>query len=282
MKYIISLPIYNALPKSLTIFFNGENNLLHCVLKTTTILLITVLQAAQPVTAVEKLLVYAAASTGNAISEIIDHYNKATPSVQIKASFASSSTLAKQIEAGAPVHIYISANPKWMDFLQENNLINNKSRLNLLSNKLVMVTPLGKGFAMEMHKYFDLAGKLKGKLCLGDPDHVPAGIYAKQALTSMGWWDKVKPSVVATKDVRAVLALVERGECATGIVYSTDASSSKKIELLAELPANSHNPVVYPVATLVSAPNSAHVFLNFLGTSQARAIFEKHGFDTNP
>jgi molybdate transport system substrate-binding protein len=266
----------------LTIFFNGENNMQHCVLKTTTILLITVLQAAQPVTAVEKLLVYAAASTSNAISEIIDHYNEVTSSIQVKASFASSSTLAKQIEAGAPVHIYISANPTWMDFLQERNLIISESRLNLLSNKLVLVTPLGKGFAVEMQKDFDLAGELKGKLCLGDPGHVPAGIYAKQALTSLGWWDKVKPSVVGTKDVRATLALVERGECAAGIIYSTDASSSKKIELLDELPADSHNPVVYPVATLVSAPDSAQVFLNFLSTSQAKAIFEKHGFNTYP
>ncbi len=243
--------------------------------------LLTLFLVTQPAMAVEKLLVYAAASTSNAISEIIEQYNQQNPDIQIKVSFASSSTLAKQIEAGAPAHLYISANPKWMDYLQERKLIIDKSRLNLLSNKIVMVTPLGKGFEVEMNKDFDLAEILTSKLCLGDPDHVPVGIYAKQALVSLDWWSKVKSSVVGTKDVRAALTLVERGECAAGIVYSTDASASKKIELIAEFPAESHSPIVYPIATLVSAPDSSQIFLNYLGTLEVKAIFKKYGFNTH-
>jgi molybdate transport system substrate-binding protein len=242
--------------------------------------LITLLLLAQPAAAVDKLLVYAAASTSNAVTEIIEQYNQENPEVQVKVSFASSSTLAKQIEAGAPAHLFISANPKWMDYLQEQKLIINESRLNLLSNKIVIVAPLGKGFKVEMNEDFDLAENLKGKLCLGDPDHVPAGIYAKQALVSLDWWDKVKTSVVGTKDVRAAVTFIERGECLAGIVYATDASASQKIDLIAEFPADSHDPIVYPVATLASAPALADTFLNYLNTSHIKSIFKKYGFTT--
>lgn len=250
-------------------FFNLKPNL---------VCLITLLLIAQSTFSAEKIVVYAAASTSNAISDIIDLYNKQTPDIQVKVSFASSSMLAKQIEAGAPAHIYISASSKWMDYLQEQQLIINESRLNILSNKLVLIAPKGRGFDIEIKKNRGLAEKLDGKLCLGDPSHVPAGIYAKQALTSLGWWDMIKPSVVGTKDVRAALTLVERGECATGIVYSTDASASTKIDLIAEFPADNHNPIIYPVASLVSAPDSARTFLNYLSTPQVKSIFEKYGF----
>lgn len=242
--------------------------------------LITLLLTSQPTFAVEKILIYAAASTSNAVSEIIEQYNKQNPTIQAKVSFASSSMLAKQIEAGAPAHIYISANPKWMDYLQEQQLIINESRLNILSNKLVLIVPKGKYFDIAMDKKTGLAEKLDGKLCLGDTSHVPAGLYAKQALTSLGWWDMIKPSLVGTKDVRAALTLVERGECVAGIVYSTDANASTKIDLITEFPADSHNPIVYPVAVLVSAPDSAHIFLNYLSTPQVKTIFKKYGFTT--
>lgn len=235
---------------------------------------------AQPVAAVEKLLVYAAASTSHAITEIIEHYNEQNPEIQVKVSFASSSTLAKQIEAGAPAHIYISANPAWMDYLQQRKLIINKSRLNLLSNKIVLISPKKQPFQVKMNKDFDFAKKLNGKLCLGDPDHVPVGVYAKQALVSLAWWDNIKSSVVGAKDVRAALVFIERGECVAGIVYATDASSSRKIELIAEFPADSYSPIVYPVAALFSAPVSAHSFLNYLSTPKVKSIFNKYGFST--
>lgn len=261
-------------------FKMDKNTLKFCNLKPVLAYLMVFFLVVQPVAAVENILVYAAASTSNAVTEIIEQYNQQNPEVQVKVSFASSSTLAKQIEAGAPAHLYIAANPKWMDYLQERKLISAASRLDLLSNKIVMVAPLGKDFKVAMIKEFDLAGNLKGKLCLGDPDHVPVGIYARQALVSLEWWDKIKASVVGTKDVRAAVAFVERGECVAGIVYSTDASSSKKIDVIAEFPAASHNPIIYPVAILASAPASADTFLNYLSTPQTKTIFKKYGFTT--
>ncbi len=233
----------------------------------------------QPVFSAEKLLVYAAASTSQALTKIIDQYHQQNPDIQVKVSFASSSTLAKQIEAGAPAHLYISANPTWMDFLQKQGLIINKSRLNLLSNKIVLISPKDQHFNVEMRKYFNLTTPLKGKLCMGDPAHVPAGIYAKQALVSLGWWDNIKSSIVGTKDVRAALTFVERGECAAGIVYLTDARSSTKVSVLAEFPANTHKAVVYPAARLTSSPNSAAAFLTYLSSPPARIVFKQYGFE---
>ncbi|MCF6204142.1 MAG: molybdate ABC transporter substrate-binding protein [Methylococcaceae bacterium] len=233
-----------------------------------------------PVTAAEKVLVYAAASTSNAVSEIIKQYNQVSPDSKVKASFASSSTLAKQIEAGAPAHVFISASPGWMDYLQERNLIVKQSRKNILSNTIVLITPKGKPISVEMNKTYNFSTHLEGKLCIGDPSHVPVGIYAKQALESMGWWKEVKPYIVGTKDVRAALAFVELAECNAGIVYSTDANKSKKVELAAEFPADSHNPIVYPVAKLASANESTDSFITYLSSPQALAIFKKYGFNT--
>lgn len=234
----------------------------------------------QSVTAVEKVLLYAAASTSSAMTEIINQFNQSTAEIKVKVSFASSSTLAKQIDAGAPAHIYISANPKWMDYLQQRKLIVNNSRQNLLKNKIVLVATKGKPLRVEMNKNFNLANVLDGKLCLGDPRHVPAGIYAKQALTTLGWWQQIKHNIVGTKDVRAALAFTEQAECSAAIVYSTDAKSSKKTRLIAEFPENSHSPVVYPAALLGLATTSASTFLKYLTSPQAIAIFDKYGFNT--
>lgn len=226
----------------------------------------------------DKVLVYAAASTTNAVNEAIKSYHLKHPETQIKVSFASSSTLAKQIEMGAPAHIYISANPTWMDYLQKKDFIKNKSRTNLLSNQLVLISPKGKRFEVEMTAGFNFSEKIKGKICLGDPDHVPVGIYAKQAMVSLGWWEQIKTQVVGNKDVRAALVLVELGECAAGIVYSTDTKVSDKIDLIARFPAENHAPIVYPIAALNTASKSALDFLNYLKSPEASSLFNKHGF----
>lgn len=236
------------------------------------------LLCSQPAVAVENILLYAAASTSNAMTEITDLFNKETPDIKVKVSYASSSTLAKQIEAGAPAHIYISANPKWMDYLQQRKLIINESRQDLLYNKIVLIAPLESLMTVDMNNKDDFSENLKGKLCLGDPSHVPAGIYAKQALVSKGWWDKVKTKVVGMMDVRAALVFVERGECDAGIVYATDANASKKIKILAEFSMDTHQPIIYPISELVSASNSANVFLKYLSSSKAQSIFKKYGF----
>jgi len=232
-------------------------------------------------TATERVLIYAAASTSSAITEIINQFNKATPTINVKASFASSSTLAKQIEAGAPAHIFISASPDWMDYLQARQLISLQSRNNLLRNKIVLVTPKSNNLTVEMNNNFNFSKKIEGKLCLGDTSHVPSGIYAKQALISLAWWDKVKSKIVGSKDARAALALIERGECTAGIVYFTDIQTSTKIKLIAEFPENTHKPVVYPVAAILPASTSANIFINYLSSPQASKIFNSYGFSTN-
>ncbi len=244
------------------------------------IISIFTLLLSQPVSAAEKILIYAAASTSHAISEITRQFNQSNHAVQAKVSFASSSTLAKQISAGAPADIYISANPKWMDFLQQQQLILPATRRDLLSNTIVLIAPKGQGFELEMNQNFDLANKLQGKLCLGDPDHVPAGMYAKQAFQSLSSWQALRPQVVATKDVRAALTLVERGECAAGVVYATDARSSEKIERLGIFPQRSYSPVIYPAAAVKPANKAAEVFLSYLDSAQAQTIFNKYGFNT--
>jgi molybdate transport system substrate-binding protein len=232
------------------------------------------------VAAAEKVLLYAAASTSSAITEIISQFQQVSPEIKVQVSFASSSTLAKQIEAGAPAQLYMSANPEWMDYLQARGVIINASRQNLLSNKIVLITPKGMSMVVEMNKEFDFAGKLQGKLCLGDPAHVPAGIYAKQALIALGWWQQLKFNVVGTKDVRAALAFVERGECAAGIVYASDADISKQVELIAEFPSDRHRSIVYPVAMVVPATEAAGTFLNYLSSPAAMVIFKKYGFSS--
>lgn len=246
----------------------------------TFLLTLTFFLFSHSISATEKVLIYAAASTSKAVSEIIERFNENSTESKAKASFASSSTLAKQIEAGAPAQIFISANPKWMDYLQERDLIVNQSRKDLLSNKIVLITPKEKPIAVEMDKSYNFSKQLTGKICLGDPSHVPAGIYAKQALESMGWWDNVKPHIVGTKDVRAALTFVELAECSAGIVYSTDANESNKVQVVAEFPVNSHRPIVYPIAKLASANESADSFFNFISSPQALAIFKKYGFTT--
>ncbi len=247
-------------------------------LNTTKIVCVIFMLLVEPVSAAERVLLYAAASTSMAVNAVIKQFKQISPGIKVKVSFASSSTLAKQIEAGAPADLYISANPKWMDYLQARDLLVNASRQDLLSNKIVLIAPRGQPLTVQMTKGFDFASQLTGRLCMGEPSHVPVGMYAKQALLSLGWWRQLKPSVVGTRDVRAALTFVERGECAAGIVYATDANSSQKVELIAEFPASSHSPIVYPVAALVANNKAADTFLQYLSSAQAATTFKKYGF----
>ena len=227
----------------------------------------------------DKLTFFAAASTTNAVTDICNLFaekkmGKVTP------SFASSSTLAKQIDQGAPADIYLSANPKWMNFLEKNKMIEPETRRDLLGNRIVFIAPLKSGQQITITQGFDLSGILgEEKLAMGDPDHVPAGIYGKQALTTLGVWDKVAPKVARSKDVRAALALVERGETPLGIVYSTDAAISKKVKVVAVFPKDSHPLITYPVAIVAGKERPVvRRFYQFLVTSEAIEIFKKYGF----
>jgi len=232
----------------------------------------------QTVAAEEKVVLYAASSTGSAIRDVVAQFQRIVPDIKVKVSFAASSTLAKQIEAGAPAQLYVAANPAWMDYLQVRGLIDAATRQNLLSNRLVLIAPNGSDIKVKMQSSFDFAGRLQGRLCLGEPAHVPAGIYAKQALQALGWWPSLQSNIVAAKDVRAALVFVARGECAAGVVYASDAGASKQVSLLAEFPVGSHSAIIYPVAAIAPASEAAIRLLNYLRSPQAAAIFRKYGF----
>ena len=225
----------------------------------------------------QKITVFAAASLTNALSEISSEYAK-EKSPKIQNSFSASSALAKQIENGAPADIFISADSKWMDYLQDKKRINIQSRTNLLSNRLVLIAPRGHGFKAQIDKSSSLANAFTGKLCTGETQSVPVGIYAKQSLTTLGWWDEIKSRVVGTQDVRAALNFVGRGECAAGIVYETDAKLSDKVEIVAIFPDDSHEPIVYPLALVEGAQPDAKSYVDYLASDKAKSIFIKFGF----
>lgn len=222
--------------------------------------------------------VFAAASLTNALNDIGAQWGKAghaAPSL----AYAASSALAKQIEAGAPADVFVSADLTWMDYLDARGKIIAGSRTQLLGNTLVLIVPKGRGFPVEMLKSFDLPNAFKGKLCTGEPGVVPVGIYAKQALEALGWWPALQSRIVGTDDVRTALAFVERGECPAGIVYATDAAISSKVEVLASFPADSHKPIVYPFALVKGARAEAAGFLDYVKSSpDAAAVFQKYGF----
>lgn len=226
------------------------------------------------------ITVFAAASLTDALGEIGKAYEAAGKG-KIVASFASSSDLARQIEHGAPAEIFISADQQWADYLDQRGLIEKDSRLNLLSNDLVLVAPAGSKVSLAIGPNFPLAQALgENRLAVGDPDHVPAGIYAHQALETLGVWSSVENKLARAGSVRAALAFVERGECPLGIVYRSDALSDSKVRVVGTFPASSHPPVTYPAA-LVAGHHSraAAEFLHSLLTPEAAAIFKKYGFD---
>lgn len=234
-----------------------------------------------PALASERISVYAAASLTNVLGDIVSRYETMSGGT-VKTSFASSSTLAKQIEAGAPADIYVSADRQWMDYLQARHKIDKRTRRDLLGNTLVLIAPAGRTQEVRLEKGFDLAAAFSGRLCTGDTRSVPVGIYAREALTRLGMWQGVEPRLVATDDVRTALAFVARGECPLGIVYATDARSTDKVMVVADFPAGSHPPVVYPVALVAGASPAAREFLNYLASADARAIFIRHGFAVLP
>ncbi|MBU2549643.1 MAG: molybdate ABC transporter substrate-binding protein [Proteobacteria bacterium] len=233
-----------------------------------------------PARAEDEVLVFAAASTTNAITEVCRIFNRKGQGTA-KASFASSSTLAKQIENGAPARVYISANVKWMDYLQERGLIETRTRRDLWGNRVVLIAPADSDTPrMDVGPDLPLTGLLHGgRLAMGDPDHVPAGIYAKQALVSLGLWERVEPHLARAKDVRAALALVERGECPLGLVYATDAAISKKVRVIGLVPESAHPPIIYPAAILEGqARGAVSAFFELLRSPESRTVFEKYGF----
>jgi molybdate transport system substrate-binding protein len=228
-----------------------------------------------------EVLVFAAASQRNALDAVIAAYEK-TGKDKVKAAYQSSSTLARQIEQGAPADIFISANPKWMTYLEDNKLIDGATRIGMFGNGLVLVTARSsKADEVDLAKGFDLAGLIgDGKLAVGDPDHVPAGIYAKQAMQALGLWESMQTKLARADNVRSALALVSRGEAPYGIVYSSDAVADKGVKVVGAFPEDSHPKIVYPVAVTADAKNpaGAKALLAFLRTPEAVKIYESYGF----
>lgn len=200
-------------------------------------------------TKAESVTVYAAASLTNAINDLEKIYEKQNK-VEVKTSYAGSSTLAKQIEAGAPADIFISADTQWMDYLQNKKLVATNDRINLLGNRLVLITPKGQSLNIKLDKTTDPNRVFTGKICTGDTKSVPVGKYAKQAFTNLGWWSRIEPKLVETEDVRAALNFVARGECQVGIVYATDAAISKDVKVAGIFPENTHSPIIYPLGLI--------------------------------
>jgi molybdate transport system substrate-binding protein len=236
--------------------------------------------AAAPASA-QDLLVFGAASLRDALDAVVEAYEQNGGSA-VRTAYASSSTLARQIEQGAPADIFIAANPQWMDYLEQRDLLREGSRADLLGNGLVLVAPLDSAATIEIAPGFDLAGLLgDGLLAMGDPDHVPAGIYGRAALENLGVWDAVAPKVARADNVRAALALVARGETPLGVVYRSDAIADHGVKVVATFPPDSHPPITYPVAVMADSTNAdADAFVALLRSEAAAAIFEQYGFDT--
>lgn len=225
-----------------------------------------------------KVRVFAAASLATAMEEIAERWSALGHPAPILA-LGASSVLARQIEAGAPAHVFASADPGWMEYVRTRGRIEPDTRIALLGNSLVLIAPKGKGFPVQMHPGFALAAAFEGRLCTGEPGSVPAGIYARQSLQALGWWKPLQGRIVGTDDVRAALAFVGRGECAAGIVYATDAAISDAVEVLARFPAESHARIVYVFAVIRGAPPQARAFLDFARNApEAGRIFMQHGF----
>ena len=224
-------------------------------------------------------LVLAASSLQEALSEAASAW-QARKHARPVISFAASSALARQIDAGAPADLFISADEDWMDHVAGKGLVRTKSRVSFLSNRLVLIAPASRKSRLTIARKFPLARALgNSRLAIADPDSVPAGKYAKAALTKLGVWPSVAGKLARGENVRAALALVERGEAPFGIVYASDARASKRVKVVGVFPATSHPPITYPVAVLRSSTSAdAEPFRRFLISRQGKAIFARHGF----
>jgi molybdate transport system substrate-binding protein len=226
----------------------------------------------------ETITVFAAASLKDALDENVKAF-QANSVDKVVVSYAASSALAKQIEAGAPADVFISADLDWMDYLEQRGFIKTDTRRNLLRNRLALIAPAASKVSVEIVPRFPLAKILgDGRLAMANPDAVPAGKYGKAALEALGVWRDVQSKIAAAENVRAAMVLVSRGEAPLGIVYRTDAAVDPKVRVVALFPEDTHPPVVYPIAATAAGKAAATAFLAWLNRPEARAIFQKYGF----
>jgi molybdate transport system substrate-binding protein len=228
------------------------------------------------------LVVFGAASLTNVLQDIGTEYRRETGH-EVVFSFAASSVLARQIEAGTRADVFFSADEDWADYLQARKLIDVPSRHDIVKNRLVLIAPASSDIKLKIAPHFALAAALgNGRLATGDPASVPVGRYARAALTKLGVWDEVSPRIVPAEDVRSALAFVARGETPLGIVYKTDALIEKRVRIVDTFAEDSHPPITYPAALVATAKPGAREFLAFLRSAPARKIFEHYGFENLP
>lgn len=221
----------------------------------------------------ERVTVFAAASLKTALDEVAAAYDR-----ELVLSYAGSSALARQVQLGAPADVVFLANTDWMEVLEQEGLIASGTRVDLLGNRLVLAGPAGAA-PVEITSELDLPGLLgHGRLAMALVEAVPAGIYGKAALESLGLWESAAPHVAQTDNVRAALALVSLGQAPLGVVYATDVLADPRVDALGVFPEESHPPIRYPVASVAGRDAVAADFLAFLQGTEARAIFEKNGF----
>ena len=230
--------------------------------------------SAQPVS----ITIAAAASLTDVTKDIATQYKKIAPNVTLTFTYGASGALQTQIEQGAPVDVFMSAAAKQMDALDKEGLIDSGTRINLLENKLVLITP--KNSTLGIKSFNDLAAANVKKIAIGDPASVPAGQYANQVFTNLKIADQVKSKINMGTDVRQVLTWVESGNVDCGVVYATDAKTSDNVTVICEAPAGSCDKVVYPVAVVKSSKQAtaAEDFIKYMQTSNAAALFTKYGF----
>lgn len=229
----------------------------------------------------QRIIVFAAASATDVMREAGRRFEEACDGVTVMFSFDSSSSLARQIRAGAPAEVFLSADERWMDDVEAAGALRAGSRSALLGNTLVLIAPSGgPRVNVEMSRDFPLVASNPHvkRFALGDPAHVPAGRYARHALESLGWWGALQPLLIPAQDVRAALRLVEMGEADAGIVYATDAASSQKVTVVGEFPGDAHEPIRYPVALCHLASENAAEFLRFLRSPEMGEVFQDAGF----
>ena len=231
-----------------------------------------------PSSSAQDILVFAAASSAGALDKVIKEDPNTTYTVKV--SYASSGALARQIENGAPASLFISANKLWNKYLAQKNLISKEGSVNLLYNRLVLAAPITSKLDITITKSVDLLSELgDGLLAIGDPSHVPAGIYAKIALKNLGVWKLLASRTARTADARNTLALIERAAVPAGIIYKSDLIASSRARIVDTFPENVHNPIVYPLSIIKEFDTAeARRLFEFLKSNRAMAIFRKHGF----
>ncbi len=226
-----------------------------------------------------RLTLFAAASTTDVLTEVARQFERENNTC-VRLSFASSSTLARQIERGAPAHVFLSANAEWMNYLEARGAIQMASRRDLLSNTLVLVAPTSTDLELPSPPDASLPRALGDRyLVMGDPAHVPAGRYGRQALEALGLWAPLEGRVAYAASVREALTLVARNEAAFGITYATDARISEDVRIVARFPDDTHERILYSVAIVQGDSHpAARILLAFLESPWAREVYKRYGF----